>query len=286
MAATTFAARGQAGIGRRRCVLALGLLCGALRAQSPATPVEEERAQAVERAAFLRALSQRVTKSYLMLALGIEPALGARLLDESRTAFERHLSWLQGVSTSADSARRLADVGERWSECRAVLQRPADRAGAQALYRIGDELESAAHRVAIALEAAYASTAIRGLLLAGRLRMLSERMAKFWLYRHGGFSAAAAGMELHLARAHFTALLVQVERLDLAPPAVAAAAVLRRHWPAYDALLLAPAPGSPAELLRRSEQTLGHAQDLVQAMLAPRVGAGAPAREASQAGRR
>lgn len=286
MAGTTAASPGPAWIGRRRCLLTLGLLCGGSRAQPTAAPRTDERALAVERAAFQRALSQRVSKAYLMLAMGIQPAAGARILEEARATFERHLSWLEGVSPSPEASLRLADLGERWAECRAVLQRPADRAGAQAMYRIGDELESAAHRVAIALEAAEAPTQARGLLLAGRLRMLSERMAKFWLYRQWGLNAAAADMELHLARAHFTSLLLQVERLELARPAAAAAAVLRQHWPAYDALLPVSNSGDPNELLRRSEQTFANAQALVQAMLEPLAGARAQQPQAAPAGTR
>lgn len=258
-------------LGRRACVLGLVLLGSRLDAQqSGPARREEQELQALERAAFQRALSQRLSKSYLMQAQGIEPAEAGRILEAARLAVEQGQAWLQGASPSPEATRRLFELGQRWAELRAVLQQSPGRAGAEAVYRIGDEMEAAAHRTTIAFEAAFHSAshagALRGLMLAGRLRMLSERAAKFWLYRHWGLNAAAAEMEMHLARAHFTALLTQVERLDLAPAARAAAAALRERWAAYDAVLQDPAR-TAAELVRRSELNFEGAQSLVRAML-------------------
>lgn len=271
---------------RRTCLLAAGLLCMA-RASRASTPgSEEERAVAIERAAFQRALSQRIAKAYLMLAQGIEPALAGRLLEEARLAFERHLWLLKGMAPSAQASRLLAALDARWAECRATLQQPPTRAGAAELYRISDELQAAAHGVLLAFEAAYPSAARRGLMLAGRLRMLSERMAKFWLYRHWDLNRAPADMELHLARAHFTALLLQVQRLPLAPAAAAAAGDLRRRWPDYDRLLQAEPDAPAVELVRHSEQVFAAAQALVGHML-PRPGQASAATPGStQAGPR
>lgn len=285
MAHIAAAADGPVAIGRRGLVLALALMCSDLRAQPVGARSAGEEAQMLERAAFQRALSQRLTKAYLMLAQGIAPAQAARILEESRAEFERNLSWLQGASPSADASRRLVELGERWAEFRPLLDRPPSRAGAEALYGIGDQTEAAAHRATIAFEAALRAGDLRGLMMAGRLRMLSERTAKFWLFRHWGLNAAAADMEIHLARAHFTALLTQVERVGLAPPAATAAGALRQHWPTYDALLLNPA-SAPADLVLRSEQNFALAQGLVRAMVGPVDGANAPASSGREPGKR
>lgn len=285
MAPAAAAARAPVAIGRRAFVLVLGTLGSGVAAQPAGGRSAAEEARMLERAAFQRALSQRLTKGYLMLAQGIAPAQASRVLGESRAESERDLVWLQAVSPSADASRRLVELGQRWADFRPVLERPPSREGAQALYRIGDETEAAAHRVTIAFEAALRAGDLRALMMAGRLRMLSERTAKFWLFRHWGLNAEAADMELHLARAHFTALLTQVERTGLAPAAATAAGALRQHWPSYDASLLNPA-SAPADLVLRSEQNFALAQDLVRAMVGPLDGPSGPASGSREAGKR
>lgn len=249
-------------------MLTAGWMClGLSAARAAAGKRDGEQAVAIERAAFQRALSQRMAKGYLMLAQGVEPALAGRLLDEARTAFDRHLELLKLTAPSVGAKHQLAALQTRWAACRAVLDKPPTRDSCTELYTLNDELQAAAHSVLLAFEDAYRSPALRGLMLAGRLRMLSERMAKFWLYRHWNLNTAPADMELHLARAHFSATLLQVERLDLSVAAVAAIRALRLGWTAYDSLLQVERGVAAADLLRQSERVFGDAQALVQHMV-------------------
>lgn len=253
---------------RRDWLLGAGALVAA-QALSATTGTDAEWTAAVERAAYQRALSQRVAKAYLMLALGVEPALARRILDETGATFERHLGQLRAAPPSAEAARLLAQMAERWADCRRLLQQPPSREGGDALYRASDALQEAAHRVVLAYEQARPGQALRGVLQGGRLRMLSERMAKFWLYQRWGLHAEPAKMELHLARAHFTALMLQVDRLGLGPGVATAVAGLRSSWAAYERLLLAEGDTSAAALVQHSETNLAAAQALVDRILAP-----------------
>lgn len=256
---------------RRDWLLGAGALLAAqtVPAASTAGGSDAEWTAAVERTAYQRALSQRVAKAYLMLALDVEPVLARRILDDASATFERQLGLLRAAPPSADAARLLAQMADRWADCRRPLLQPPSRAGGDVLYRASDALQEAAHRVLLAYEQARPGQALRGVLQGGRLRMLSERMAKFWLYHRWGLHAEPARMELHLARAHFTALMLQVDRLGLGPGVAAAVAGLRGSWSAYDRLLMAEGDTPAAVLVQHSEANLAAAQALVDRILAP-----------------
>ena len=70
--------------------------------------------------------------------------------------------------------------------------------------------------------------------LAGRQRMLSQRLASFTSTAPGAVRGPA-DMEMHLSRAHFTSVLTQLETRPCGPAARAAAISLRRAWERYPA---------------------------------------------------
>lgn len=110
--------------------------------------------------------------------------------------------------------------------------------------------------------------------MAGRQRMLSQRMAKFYFYRTWGLYDIPADMELHLSRAHFTAVLIQIENSPLASAQIkAGVARVRREWEPYQQVLFAsrePAKmrKDAARVAELSERVLAVTEELVAQIVA------------------
>lgn len=223
----------------------------------------------VATAARLRMLSQRSTKAYLMLGQGIAVDEARLILQASVEQFELHLASLKTSPPLPDIAEAMAKIEAVWAPCKALLVSPPSPTGADTLYDVSETLQQAAHRLTLAFEHTSDAPIDHLISIAGRQRMLSQRMAKFYFYRTWGLYDAPADMELHLSRAHFTAVLTQVERSPLATGATKdAVASIRREWEPYQQALFAT--NQPAKMRQNaprvaqgSERVLVVTEDLL-----------------------
>lgn len=116
----------------------------------------------------------------------------------------------------------------------------------------------------------------RRLTLPARMRLLSQRIGMFYLYRDSGLMTPnAPTMELSYARSEFSANLVRIRRNDALPADTRRAVeALNQVWSDYDGA--AGKPGTPGELkknapavMEMSEQVLGATEKLVVSLLGP-----------------
>lgn len=195
---------------------------------------------AVNIAGRQRMLAQRMTKAYLMLGQGIDPDGARAILQESIRLFEIQLAALKAFQPTATQAKSLADLDAVWARCKPLLTANPTALGADVLYVLSEDLQQVAHHVTLVYRDISSLPRDQLVNLAGRQRMLSQRMIKFYLYETWDINHAPADMELHLARAHFTAVLRQMETSPLTEPKVKAqVAELRRMWEPYEAALFA-----------------------------------------------
>ncbi|MBS0609203.1 MAG: type IV pili methyl-accepting chemotaxis transducer N-terminal domain-containing protein [Proteobacteria bacterium] len=258
-----------------------GLLGGAALAALPATAFPQaapaqrlDVARATDMAGRLRMLSQRCTKAYLQWGQSIASEKARTLLRESIALYEAHLATLKGFQPNPAVQASLPQLHTLWSQFKALLIGEPNRTGAASLYDANESLQSAAHYLTVS----YANTtgsALEHLLgLAGRQRMLSQRMAKFFFYRTWELFEAPADMELHLSRAHFTAVLTQLETSLHANPAVQAAATrMRRAWEPHQQALFASKDitvmrANAEQVAEGSERVLAAAEEVVALLVA------------------
>ena len=212
------------------CVLALSWLPLQLQAQSTPTAAQQMNLQSVANvnmAGRQRMLAQRMTKAYLMLGQSIDPEGAQAILQESIRLFDAQLDALKSLPPNA-------------ARCKPLLTAYPTKLGADLLYDLSEELQQAAHHVTLGYRNAGILPLDQLVNLAGRQRMLSQRMMKFYLYETWDINSAPADMEMHLARAHFTAVLLQMEKSPLTHPKIKAqVAELRRVWEPYQTVLFA-----------------------------------------------
>lgn len=250
-----------------------------VHAEAPAAPPRIEVISAVDRAGRQRMLAQRMVKAYLMLGQGIAPDDARTLLQGSINQFESGFAALKAFQPTPKVRHALSALEAEWATSKALLTAPPSRPGAVELYDASEALQQAAHSAVLAY-ADVNATAIDHLVgLAGRQRMLSQRMAKFYFYRSWGLHDAPADMELHLSRAHFTAVLIQLESsLLVSARAKASLAQLRREWEPYQRVLFAsrdPATmrRDAAQVAQSSERVLAAAEHLIAQLVAQSPGA-------------
>lgn len=207
----------------------------------PAVSVAKlDTASAVNLSGRQRMLSQRMVKAYLMLGQGIAPEQANAVLRDSILQFESQLAALKPFQPTPQAKAAYGNVEAEWTKFRPLVTAPPSKAGAGDLYDANEALQKAAHSLTVAYENVSNAPLDHFVGIVGRQRMLSQRMAKFYLYRTWGLYDAPADMELHLARAHFTSMLLQIENSQLASPQIrAGVAKIRREWEPYQQVLFA-----------------------------------------------
>ncbi|MDD3353863.1 type IV pili methyl-accepting chemotaxis transducer N-terminal domain-containing protein [Zoogloea sp.] len=222
-----------------------------------------------------RMLAPRATKAYLMVQQGISPEAGRRLLAESVSRLDQNLAALRSARLDETTRAQLNTVETRWNTVRTRLTATPDATGAKALYDDTEALQTATQHLAMAINSTGSEDA-RRLTLPARMRLLSQRIGMFYLYRDSGLMTPnAPTMELSYARSEFSANLVRIRRNEALPAETRRVVeALNQAWSDYD--VAAGKPGPPGELrknapavMEMSEQVLGATEKLVVSLLGP-----------------
>lgn len=245
----------------------------------PAAATKMDTASAVNMAGRLRMLSQRMVKAYLMLGQGIAADNARTILQGSIKQFESQLATLKTYQPTPMVRSAVVDLEGAWKKYKPLLAAAPSKAGAVALYDVNEALQGAAHRLTVAYEGVTGAPIDHLTGIAGRQRMLSQRMAKFYFYRTWELYDEAADMELHLSRAHFTAVLIQIENSPLASAQIkAGVAKIRREWEPYQQVLFASRAlmkmrRDASRVAELSERVLAVTDELVAQLVAQARGA-------------
>ena len=174
---------------------------------------------AINKAGRQRMLSQRASKAYLALAHKVETRNAQQVLDKSIVLFEKQLAELKAFAPSPAIRSTYDALDGAWGEFKRELTGPtAGKEEAARIVKLDAAVLALAHQGTTQYEAASGKSVGRLVNIAGRQRMLSQRMAKFYLA--GAMQIDAAGSTAEIAKSR-TEFLAGLDTLRNAPEATA-----------------------------------------------------------------
>ncbi|WP_284150489.1 type IV pili methyl-accepting chemotaxis transducer N-terminal domain-containing protein [Curvibacter sp. CHRR-16] len=191
---------------------------------------------AINKAGRQRMLSQRMSKAWLCLVLGVQTDRAKDVLRASTELFEKQLSELQAFAPKAEIASTYTQLGAAWQEFSATLQTNTASNAGQLLLQDSKVL-ALAHQGTQQLEAELNQPIGKLVNIAGRQRMLSQRMAKFYFVSVLK-SDAQAESEIVKARNEFLSALETLKKSPLATPSILnELALIDGQWVFFNAAL-------------------------------------------------
>ena len=197
----------------------------------------------------LRLLTQRQAIAWAMAAHGIAPAEAAVQLRQRVAEFERTLARLEKANLDPALAAALALVGTNWVAYRDVLFAHEPDGDAKRVSRASEDILDAADKLTTLAEHHAGSERVHYVNVAGRNRMLSQRIVKLFLFQDLADCAEAAQAQIDVSAAAFDANLDELRRsAGSVPQLVAQLEEVAQQW---GRLKTAMVPS--AQRLRRSQ---------------------------------
>jgi hypothetical protein len=200
---------------------------------------------AINKSGRQRMLSQRLAKSYLQIGQAIDPERSRKILDSSLALFDRQLVELKAFAPTAENKAVLQDLSIAWLAYKeALVGRAPNPRDAKTILVINEDVLAMAQTATVQLETLSGTATGRLVNIAGRQRMLSQRMAKFYQAMNWGVAPAEANEKLAQARKEFIAALSELAASPKNTPQIAREVQLaQQQWIFFDNALNAGTTG-------------------------------------------
>ncbi len=223
-------------------------------------------AQAIDMAGRQRMLTQRVTKAYVQIGLNADVGESLYELQDALTTFEEQLYVLQAFAPTTELTEALADIAAKWEPFKQIAEAEPTKAGARRLHRMDEQLLPACDDV-VHLIMDISDVEVSHLVnMAGRQRMLSQRLAKFYMLEAAALGSPSTQLDMERTRNAFVGALDALEAaVENTPGINELLQQAREQWTWLDTSTQ-PGEGSyyPIIVMRTSEKILHLMDDLTR----------------------
>ena len=226
-------------------------------------------AEAVNRSGQLRMLAQRVARCFAQLTFGVHAEWASANLRESQERIDANIAALRRTVSDRGCADDIERITAAWDTLRGALAGPSDPANMAAVDAQAEALTLHSETLTTFLETSGLVTNLRVINLAGRQRMLCQRVGKLCLLLALDLVAnpvvtAARAEQLQAAAAAFTGALAELTGMPVHTPAIDRwLAEAQRQWAAMRPFQRGE--GEIARCIEISEQLLETMERLTEA---------------------
>ncbi|MDP1619930.1 MAG: type IV pili methyl-accepting chemotaxis transducer N-terminal domain-containing protein, partial [bacterium] len=203
-------------------------------------------AAAINKAGRQRMLSQRIAKVYAQLVLGVYPERARPILDKSVTLFDSQMVELKAFAPTLAIRAQYDQLGVLWTPYRNATKGMPSLAGLKQIAELNEGVLKTAHAATVALEKHAGTVTAHLVNISGRERMLSQRSAKFYLFRAAGLDNATIDQGLATARHEFETNLAELKAAPQDTPEIKSQLLLAdSQWAFFAHALNQYSPGAP-----------------------------------------
>ena len=190
--------------------LSLTLSASLSLAAAQAAPGAMTMGDAINQAGRQRMLTQRIIKAYAMIGDDVAVLKGDSQLTKAVALFEQQMANLEVFAPNDAVVKALIETKTHWQAFKKVATVPVKKDQAQAVRALGNKTLAAAHQTVLRLQEASGTNAGRLVNIAGRQRMLSQRLAGLYLYKSWGIEDSSLDTDYLAAQQQFSDALKEL----------------------------------------------------------------------------
>jgi hypothetical protein len=186
------------------CLIVCSIL--ALAFSGPASAETLTINAAINKAGRQRMLSQRMAKAYCEVGLGVEAERSKKILDQSVALFGKQLMELKAFAPTPEIKDTYAKLEQAWIPYQQLLSGgDPNLESAKTIEKMSGEVLNLAQQGTLQLETYSGTTTGKLINVAGRQRMLSQRIASISMFRAWGITSPKMAQSLDAATKEFAA---------------------------------------------------------------------------------
>lgn len=178
--------------------------------------------KAINEAGRQRMLTQRILKIYSQIGLGIRPELSRKELKNSVALFDMQLERLSSIASEPELQEALGTIHNLWQPYKRLATGKVALEYARQLLRTSEELLYESHKLVMRLQDRSALPIGEGELIniAGRQRMLSQRLANFYYLNCWGINSVSIRNQVLEAQNEFAGALQLLQSRSVHNPEI------------------------------------------------------------------